>query len=53
MNFLINDQPFVYREFLMYMQSIKGKSQSTIHEYAIDLNIFFKFMKKHKNNYLI
>ena len=48
MNFLINEQPFVYREFLMYMQSIKGKTQSTIREYATDLNIFFKFMKKHK-----
>ena len=48
MEFRINDQPFVYREFLMYMQSIKGKSINTVREYALDLNIFFKFMKKHK-----
>ena len=48
MEFHINDQPFVYREFLMYMQSIKGKSINTIREYALDLNIFFQFMKKHK-----
>lgn len=48
MEFRINDQPFVYREFLMYMQSIKGKSANTIKEYAFDLNIFFQFMKKHK-----
>ena len=26
MEFHINEQPFVFREFLMYMQSIKGKS---------------------------
>ena len=50
MEFHINDQPFVYREFLMYMQSIKGKSINTIKEYASDLNIFFKFMKRHKLN---
>lgn len=48
MEFHINEQPFVYREFLMYMQSIKGKSINTIREYALDLNIFFQFMKKHK-----
>ena len=34
----------------MYMQSIKGKSLSTVKEYASDLNIFFQFMKKHKLN---
>ena len=50
MEFHINEQPFVYREFLMYMQSIKGKSLSTVKEYASDLNIFFQFMKKHKLN---
>ena len=48
MEFHINEQPFVYREFLMYMQSIKGKSINTIREYSLDLNIFFQFMKKHK-----
>lgn len=50
MEFHINEQPFVFREFLMYMQSIKGKSINTIKEYASDLNIFFLFMKKHKLN---
>ncbi|MBQ2966933.1 MAG: tyrosine recombinase XerC [Clostridia bacterium] len=48
MEFHINEQPFVYREFLMYMQSIKGKSFSTVKEYASDLNIFFLFMKEYK-----
>ncbi len=49
MEFRINDQPFVYREFLMYMQSIKGKSINTVHEYALDLNVFFKFMKEYRH----
>ncbi len=37
--------PAVYREFLTYLQTIKSKSITTISEYALDLNIFFKFMK--------
>ncbi len=49
MDFLISEQPLVYREFLMYMQSIKGKSLSTVKEYALDLRIFFQFMIKYKN----
>lgn len=49
MEFLISEQPFVYREFLMYMQSIKGKSLSTVKEYALDLRIFFEFIMKYKN----
>ena len=47
MNFVISEQPFVYKEFLMYMQTIRGKSMGTISEYALDLNIFFKFMSRH------
>ncbi len=31
----------------MYMQTIRGKSIGTISEYALDLNIFFKFMVRH------
>ena len=49
MDFLISEQPLVYREFLMYMESIKGKSLSTVKEYALDLRIFFQFMIKYKN----
>ena len=47
MSFIISEQPFVYKEFLMYMQTIRGKSMGTISEYALDLNIFFKFMTRH------
>lgn len=49
MDFLISEQPFVYKEFLMYMQSIKGKSLSTVKEYALDLRIFFEFIMRYKN----
>ena len=45
--FKISEQPYVFKEFLTYMMTIKGKSPNTIKEYASDLNIFFKFMKKH------
>lgn len=48
MDFRINDQPFIYREFLMYMQSVKGKSINTVKEYALDLHVFFQFMKNYK-----
>ena len=37
----------MYKEFLIYMQTIKGKSQLTISEYSSDLKIFFKYMKMH------
>ncbi len=47
MDFRTANEPEVYREFLMYMQTIKGKSPNTIKEYALDLKIFFKYMKFH------
>ena len=47
LNFRTTDEPLVYREFLMYMQTIKGKSINTVKEYALDLKIFFKYMKYH------
>lgn len=49
MQFKISEQPFVYREFLTYMMTIKGKSPNTVKEYALDLRIFFKYMKLHFN----
>ena len=49
MEFKISEQPFIYREFLTYMMTIKGKSPNTIKEYASDLKIFFKFMNKYFN----
>ncbi len=47
MDFRTANEPKVFREFLMYMQTIKGKSVNTVKEYALDLRIFFKYMKHH------
>ncbi len=37
--------PVVIRDFLIYMETIKGKSEKTVHEYFLDLRMFFRFMK--------
>lgn len=39
------EAPGVIREFLGYMQTIKGKSPKTVDEYYIDLRTFFRYMK--------
>lgn len=43
-----NEAPQVLRDFLNYIQTIKGKSQNTVKEYYFDLRTFFRFMKVHK-----
>lgn len=40
-----NECPRVIKDFLGYMQTIKGKSEKTISEYFFDLRTFFRFMK--------
>lgn len=47
----INDfeMPPVIRDFLSYMQTIKGKSANTVQVYFYDLRVFFRFMKLYKN----
>lgn len=35
-------------DFLNYLETIKGKSENTIKGYAIDLTLFFRFMKAYK-----
>lgn len=42
----LSDSPLILREFLGYMQTIKGKSPKTIQEYYFDLRTFFRFLKK-------
>lgn len=37
-------------KYMGYMQSIKGRSPLTMKEYRYDLVMFFRFIKKHKNN---
>lgn len=39
----------ILKDFLSYMQTIKGKSANTVQVYFYDLRVFFRFMKLHKN----
>lgn len=41
------DLPIIAQDFLSYMDTIKGKSKNTIHEYHYDLRSFFRFLKLH------
>lgn len=43
------DCPQLVRDFLSYMEFIKGRSKTTIKAYYTDLKTFFRFIKKHKN----
>jgi len=47
----INDfeMPPILKDFLSYIQTIKGKSANTVQVYFYDLRVFFRFMKLHKN----
>ncbi len=38
--------PSILKEYLGYMETIKGRSESTINEYFIDLRTFFRYMKE-------
>lgn len=44
-----DDCPEIIKEFLGYIQTIKGKSDKTVSEYYLDLRTFFRFMKASKN----
>lgn len=43
------NMPLIMRDFLNYLQTIKGKSFNTVQVYFYDLRIFFRFLKIHKN----
>lgn len=47
----INDfeMPYVLKDFLSYMQTIRGKSANTVQVYFYDLRVFFRFMKLNRN----
>lgn len=45
---MYDDIPNFLREFLLYMQNIKNRSQSTIREYHYDLRDTFRFLKLYK-----
>ena len=40
-----SDYPQILRDFLTYHETIKGQSQLTIAEYALDLRMFLRFVK--------
>lgn len=44
-----DDLPESVRKYLFYLQTIKGRSASTVDAYATDLKVFFRFMKLHRN----
>lgn len=41
--------PALVRQFLYYMETIKGRSHNTVNAYYIDLCTFFRFLMVHKN----
>ncbi|MCR5055515.1 MAG: tyrosine recombinase XerC [Clostridia bacterium] len=40
--------PYYAEEFLIYLESIRGKSENTVREYRYDLISFFTYFAKHK-----
>ena len=40
--------PYFAEDFMVYMESIKGKSGNTTKEYRYDLLMFFRFMKQRR-----
>ncbi len=44
------DVPPIVRDFLMYIQVVRGESKVTGEDYYFDLRTFFKFMKMYKND---
>ena len=47
-NFLVEASPLI-RDYLLYMQTVKGKSVKTVDEYFTDLRTFFRFIKVSKD----
>ena len=41
----ISEYPFIYRDYMFYMLTIKGRSVRTINAYHQDLFLFFRFLK--------
>lgn len=42
---LLADAPYYLKDFITYMETIKGKSSKTVDEYFLDLRTFLKYMK--------
>lgn len=41
----IDEAPQIIKDYLFYLQTVKGKSQKTVDEYYIDLRTFFRYIK--------
>lgn len=46
----LHDCPELLRNFLVYLETIKGLSSKTAYEYFLDIRTFLRFMKAYKNN---
>lgn len=44
----LNDCPEILREFLFYMETIRGRSAKTVDAYYIDLRTYFRYLKSVK-----
>jgi len=44
----LTDCPEILKRFLIYLQTIKGKSPKTVYEYFLDIRMFFRFLKKNR-----
>ena len=44
----MNEAPDIIKQFLLYMQNIKGRGVKTVDEYYIDLRTFFRFINKNR-----
>ena len=45
----MDEAPSFLKEFLLYMQNIKGRSTKTVDEYYLDLRTFFRYINVHRN----
>lgn len=45
---LLAEAPPIIKEFLGYMETVKGKSPKTVEEYYLDLRTFFRYIKQHR-----
>ena len=42
---MLDEAPYYLKDFIMYMETIKGKSEKTVDEYFFDLRTFLRYMK--------
>ncbi|MBQ1955467.1 MAG: tyrosine recombinase XerC [Clostridia bacterium] len=42
------DTPDILKKFLIYTETVRGKSDSTTDEYYLDIRMFMRFLKKHR-----